>query len=292
MKSNTTTRRRRKARFGIATAMGLIALAAPSAASADVTVKVGSTSATIPLRNCENLGASTPDSQTVTVPEINAPVSVGPVVPELGAVTVTLPERGSTQVPIGGQVLEIEVGGTLVNEQEADTPASASAEGPDATVVDQKVTLPASAELVGADTPDSVEASSCKTEAETPTVQQPEQEQPKTEEPKTEEPQEQPKTEQPQEQPKTEEPQPEQPRQETQPQQPEQPATSQQAPAQTETPAQQSTQTTPAETTRRPATSGQDKSKKAKKSKAKNKKKSKAKSKKGKKSKKSKKRRR
>ena len=86
MKSNTNRHLKRT----IAAAIGAAALAAPASAGADVSVKVGSANVVIPLRNCERVSVATPESQTVTVPEVNAPVTVGPIVPDLGSVTVTV----------------------------------------------------------------------------------------------------------------------------------------------------------------------------------------------------------
>jgi hypothetical protein len=167
------------------------------------------------------------------VPEIKVPVSVGPIIPSLGTVNVTIGED-TTSVPINGQALNITVDGDLVNERDAAATPDAEASGPDAQPVDQGVTLPASAELVGATTPEDVRASSC-----------------------TQEPAPQP----------TPEPQPE-PTPEPQPQ-PEQPQASGQSTSQGETPASPTTTSQPASNPQhRPATTGQDKATKSKKSKA------------------------
>ena len=238
-------------KLALVSAIGTAALAAPGAASADVNVSVGSANVLIPLRNCERAAAETPDSQTITVPEIRVPVTVGPIIPELGTVTVNIGGEES-QVPIGGDGVDITVQ-PGVDERGATTPPRAGAEGPESTQVDQTVTLPASANLLGADTPETVAASSCKAQ-ETTVPEQPTQPEQPTEPTQPEQPQTQP--EQPQAQPEA-------------------PAAAQETPAQ-----QTTTSSTPSQS--RPATTGQDTAKKAKQSKAKKKAKSKKKSKKGK----------
>jgi hypothetical protein len=260
-------------KLGIASTFGAAALVLPAAAGADVNVKVGSGNVTIPLRNCERAQAGTPEQQTITIPEIRVPVTVGPVLPGLGSVTVTIGEQ-QTNVPIGGGGVSITVD-PGVDERGANTPPRAEATGPEATQVDQPVTLPASANVIGAETPEDVEASSCKAEAPK-TEPQPEQRTEPQPEQRTE-PQPEQQT-QPEQQPQA------QPEPQTQAQ-PEQPQSNGQSTAPAETPAQQTSQTTPT-AQHQPATNGQDTAKKSKQAKKKSKpKKSKSKSKKGKKSK-------
>ena len=282
MNTKSTKHRLRKA--GLA-AIGAAALAVPAPASADVSVTVGSADVSVPLLNCEPAQLSSSPPPNVIVPDISVPVSVGPVIPPLGRVTI-----GDDQVPVGGTTVEVTVDGELPGERVVTTPVQIGVTGPDPIPVDQSVTLPLSAELIGARTPDRVAVSSCKAEAapappaETPKEPEHPSEQPGETPEQPEQPSEAP--EQPSEAPE----QPEQPREPEQPQQqPEQPKQPEQQPeqpqanqsnAQAESPAPQTEQPA-ANPQHQPATTGQDKATKSKETKAKKAKKSK-KSKKGK----------